>query len=399
MRNKIISKILIAAGLVTVVGAGAYGTSQSTNYGVAANKALAQGKNAFEGLMMSLDDGQAGEKTTVSGSTGAASNSTLLSNGISSGAAENADNAAVASLDDNVLEENIFGCNNSDDSVAETAMFNLAKDDKTSVMQKLYLTNGTKRPVKLQWVNCIKDTITKPNNNCNNGTNSGNTNNNNNNNSNSGLNTENGTNQDTQDKNDTNNNTGNDNNSSNNGNDVNSGNDSNTNNNTNNNGNNNNNNNNNTNDNTTQNKPSTDNNAGSESNYIAEIEQLIFNKVNAERTAAGLSPLSYNNTMQKYARIKSKDMGDRKYFDHKNPEGQLITVQMQNDGVKYSAWGENIAYIGGMSGNSTLADKFMTNWMNSSGHRANILSTNFSSIGVGVYKIGNTYYATQEFYR
>ena len=41
----------------------------------------------------------------------------------------------------------------------------------------------------------------------------------------------------------------------------------------------------------------------------------------------------------------------------------------------------------------------MTNWMNSSGHRANILSSNFSSIGVGVYKIGNKVYATQEFYR
>jgi len=52
-----------------------------------------------------------------------------------------------------------------------------------------------------------------------------------------------------------------------------------------------------------------------------------------------------------------------------------------------------------MSGNSQLATKFMDNWMNSSGHRANILSTNFTSIGVGVYKIGNTYYATQEFYK
>ena len=41
----------------------------------------------------------------------------------------------------------------------------------------------------------------------------------------------------------------------------------------------------------------------------------------------------------------------------------------------------------------------MTNWMNSQGHRENILSTNFSSIGVGVYKIGNKVYATQEFYK
>lgn len=152
--------------------------------------------------------------------------------------------------------------------------------------------------------------------------------------------------------------------------------------------------------------PSTDVNkeASSESTsdssaYIAEIEQLIFQKVNQERSAAGLSTLAYNNTMQHYARLKSKDMGDRGYFDHANPEGQYITAQMKADGVSYNSWGENIAYISGASGNSALADRFMTNWMNSSGHRANILSTNFTSIGVGVYKIGNTYYATQEFYR
>ena len=46
-----------------------------------------------------------------------------------------------------------------------------------------------------------------------------------------------------------------------------------------------------------------------------------------------------------------------------------------------------------------LANQFMNNWMNSEGHRKNILSTNFSSIGVGVYKIGNKVYATQEFYK
>ena len=133
------------------------------------------------------------------------------------------------------------------------------------------------------------------------------------------------------------------------------------------------------------------------SSYIAQIEQMIFNKVNEERAKAGVAPLSYSNTMQKYARIKSEDMGVRKYFSHEDPNGQLITVKMKADGVSYNAWGENIAYLGGYSGDSNIANKFMTNWMNSSLHRANILSPNFTSIGVGVYKIGNTYYATQEF--
>lgn len=137
----------------------------------------------------------------------------------------------------------------------------------------------------------------------------------------------------------------------------------------------------------------------SDSNYIAEIEQAIFQIVNQERVAAGLPALSYNTTMEHYARIKSKDMGDNGYFSHKDLQGNLITEQMKADGISYNAWGENIAYIQGMNNNNLIATKFMDNWMNSAGHRANILSTNFSSIGIGVYKIGNTYYATQEFYR
>jgi uncharacterized protein YkwD len=139
--------------------------------------------------------------------------------------------------------------------------------------------------------------------------------------------------------------------------------------------------------------------AESSDKFIAEIEQAIFQRVNKERAAAGLPALTYNTTMEHYARFKSQDMGDRKYFDHANPEGKLITEKMKADGVSYRAWGENIAYISGVSGNAQLATKFMDNWMNSPGHRANILSSNFSSIGVGVYKIGNTYYATQEFYK
>lgn len=134
-------------------------------------------------------------------------------------------------------------------------------------------------------------------------------------------------------------------------------------------------------------------------NFFAQVEQLIFSKVNEERAKAGVPALSYNSTMETYARIKSKDMGDNNYFDHNNLSGELITAQMSRDGVSYSAWGENIAYIGGVSDAAALANQFMTNWMNSQGHKENILSSNFSSIGVGVYKSGNRYYATQEFYK
>ena len=133
--------------------------------------------------------------------------------------------------------------------------------------------------------------------------------------------------------------------------------------------------------------------------FMDQVESMIITKVNEERSKVGLAPLATNSTMKKYARIKSQDMGDRNYFDHKNHEGELITSQMQREGVSYMAWGENIAYISGQSDATALANQFMTNWMNSSGHRANILSDNFTDIGVGVYKIGNKVYATQEFYR
>lgn len=142
-----------------------------------------------------------------------------------------------------------------------------------------------------------------------------------------------------------------------------------------------------------------DNVTNADTNFMSAVETAIFNKVNEERAKAGVPTLTYNTVMQKYARIKSQDMGDNNYFSHEDLNGNLITTQMKNDGVSYKAWGENIAYIGGNVSADALAEQFMTNWMNSSGHRANILSTNFSSIGVGVYKIGNKVYATQEFYR
>ena len=147
------------------------------------------------------------------------------------------------------------------------------------------------------------------------------------------------------------------------------------------------------------NQGSTENNTVVSDKFMAQVEQAIFNKVNEERAKAGVSPLSYNSTMEKYARIKSQDMGDNNYFSHADLSGNYITSKMKADGVSYKAWGENIAYIGGITDPTALANKFMENWMNSEGHRKNILSTNFDSIGIGVYQSGNKVYATQEFYK
>ena len=102
--------------------------------------------------------------------------------------------------------------------------------------------------------------------------------------------------------------------------------------------------------------------------------------------------------MEYYARMKSKYMGDNGHFDHIDKEGRLMNEIIQADGISYRAWGENIAYIQGLNDYNALSNRFMNNWMNSEGHKANILSSKFTSIGIGVYKIGDIYYATQEFY-
>ena len=90
---------------------------------------------------------------------------------------------------------------------------------------------------------------------------------------------------------------------------------------------------------------------------------------------------------------------NHKIWEITDLSGNYITSKMKADGVSYKAWGENIAYIGGITDPTALANKFMENWMNSEGHRKNILSTNFDSIGIGVYQSGNRVYATQEFYK
>lgn len=134
-------------------------------------------------------------------------------------------------------------------------------------------------------------------------------------------------------------------------------------------------------------------------NFFENIESIILQRVNEERSKEGLTALTYSSTMRKYARIKSMDMGDRGYFEHRDPEGRLMSDIIKKDGITYKAWGENIAYIGGMTDEAAIAERFVNNWMNSSSHRANILCDRFSEIGIGVYKIGNRFYATQEFFK
>lgn len=128
----------------------------------------------------------------------------------------------------------------------------------------------------------------------------------------------------------------------------------------------------------------------SEKNFEGQVVQLV----NQERARNGLSPLTHNWELSRVARYKSMDMRDRGYFSHTSPTYGSPFTMMKNFGINYRAAGENIA-----SGQAT-PQAVVQAWMNSSGHRANILSTNYTEIGVGYVKGGSgRHYWTQMFIR
>ncbi|MDR6549876.1 CAP domain-containing protein [Paenibacillus qinlingensis] len=105
----------------------------------------------------------------------------------------------------------------------------------------------------------------------------------------------------------------------------------------------------------------------------------VVNLVNQERTKAGLKPLTSNTALTAMALDKAKDMYNKGYFDHNSPTYGSPFDMMSSYGISYSYAGENIA-----KGQQT-PQAVMTAWMNSAGHRQNILSPNFTQIGVAYY--------------
>lgn len=110
---------------------------------------------------------------------------------------------------------------------------------------------------------------------------------------------------------------------------------------------------------------------------IKQIESEVVRLVNIERAKHGLQALKENWQLSRVARYKSADMATKGYFSHTSPTYGSPFRMMESFGIKYSAAGENIAY-----GQKT-PQQVMTAWMNSPGHRSNILSPSYTQIGVG----------------
>ena len=110
------------------------------------------------------------------------------------------------------------------------------------------------------------------------------------------------------------------------------------------------------------------------------LSYKVFEIVNQERIKAGVKPLKFNNDMYKAAMVRAKECDES--FSHDRPNGTSCFTALKEAGVKYFSVGENIAM-----GYRTPAD-VMKGWMDSEGHRNNILNPNFTDFACGVYKSG-----------
>ncbi len=122
---------------------------------------------------------------------------------------------------------------------------------------------------------------------------------------------------------------------------------------------------------------------------VHAYEKEVVRLVNLEREKAGLAALTLDTALTRTARLKSQDMHDRGYFDHNSPTYGTPFQLMKAQGVSYRTAGENIA-MGYRTPEAVVAA-----WMNSPGHRANILNASYTKIGVGYVSDGS--YWTQHF--
>jgi uncharacterized protein YkwD len=130
----------------------------------------------------------------------------------------------------------------------------------------------------------------------------------------------------------------------------------------------------------------------------AKMERLVLQKVNNERSKKRLSKYGHSDELAKLAGIHSGNMIKHKSFSHVDHNGMNSSQRKMNyfPQLFAGATGENIAYVFGKT-EEQVAKTLMTRWMSSSGHRGNILSKDYSHIGIGIKQKGAYLYATQVF--
>ncbi len=109
------------------------------------------------------------------------------------------------------------------------------------------------------------------------------------------------------------------------------------------------------------------------------ISDSIFEETNKQRIDAGLSVLVRDNALDSMAQLKTLDMIEKNYFDHISPTGESIKDIAKKSEYEYAIIGENLAL-----GETSSAEEIVSAWMASAGHKANILHTGYTAIGVAV---------------
>lgn len=112
---------------------------------------------------------------------------------------------------------------------------------------------------------------------------------------------------------------------------------------------------------------------------VSSFEEEVVRLVNAERAKQGLAPLVHRADVKNVAEKKAMDMINSNYFSHTSPNYGSPFDMLKTFGISYRSAGENIAK------GQRSPQEVMNAWMNSSGHRANILNRNYNGIGVGYY--------------
>jgi uncharacterized protein YkwD len=134
--------------------------------------------------------------------------------------------------------------------------------------------------------------------------------------------------------------------------------------------------------------------------YLAKVEDLVFEMTNQARSAKGLPLLNRDDELSNAARSFSNDMLVRRFFDHDTPDGLTFEKRLPS---QYRHWvydmGENIWSGSGydIRKPQEIAKDIVADWMKSPGHRENILDPDFTHLGVGVSARHHTIRATQEF--
>lgn len=129
--------------------------------------------------------------------------------------------------------------------------------------------------------------------------------------------------------------------------------------------------------------------ANSSSQSLSDYESQVLTLINAERAKYGLSALSIDSKVQSAAEVRANEI--TKSFSHTRPDGTTCFTALAQSGATYSKAAENIAY--GQKSPQAVVDA----WMNSEGHRANILTADFTKTGIGCVSVNGTLYWTQFF--